>query len=88
MMRPVKKHRHMRLLGSVDGNHTNKIPRQFRGNSLWKQLKLRGMKEKFIEQLLLGAQQSLNGDTTLLCKLLTTKQRDKLFSFLNNNKGE
>lgn len=84
MMKPIKKHRHIRLLGSVDGNHTNKTPRQFRGNSLWKLLKKQGMDEKFIRQLYLGAQQSLNGDTTLLCKLLTTKQRDKLFSFLND----
>jgi len=85
-MRPIKKHRHIRLIGSVDGNHTNKIPRQFRGDSLWKLLKKQGMDEDVIRLLYVGAQLSLKGDNTLLCRLLTTKQQDKLFSFLNKNK--
>lgn len=68
MTKQIKKHRHLRLLGQIDGNHLHKVPRDYVECS------------EFLPLLT----KALKGDLTGLLKILNSREKDRLYSFLNN----
>lgn len=64
----IKKHRHIRLLGQIDGNHLHSQPKDYRGET------------EFLPLLT----KALDGDLSGLLKILTSREKDRLFSYLNN----
>lgn len=65
----VKKHRHIRLLGQIDGQHLHSVPKDYRGEN---------------EEKLDLFTQALAGDPSGLLKILNAREKDRLFSYLNN----
>lgn len=68
----VKKHRHIRLLGQIDGNHLHKTPGDYVAE------------EEYLEL----CEKALAGDISGLMKILNKQEQRKLFSFLNNMRAE
>lgn len=64
----VKKHRHIRLLGQINGDHLHSQPKDYRGET------------EFLPLLT----KALEGDVSGLCKILNSREKDRMFSYLNN----
>lgn len=64
----VKKHRHIRLLGQIDGNHLHKTPSDYVAETETLEL----------------CEKALAGDVSGLLKILNGREKDRMFSFLNN----
>lgn len=87
MAKLVKRHRHIRLLGKIDGKHKVHLqPKDMVADSMYAKLVKLGFDESYIAILMLAAKQAMNGNPGTLCKLLNSREQDRLFSFLNNNK--
>lgn len=66
----IKKHRHIRLLGQINGDHLHKVPRDY-------------LEDKEDLELF---RKALEGDTSGLLKILNSREKDRMFSYLNNLK--
>lgn len=66
MAKLIKKHRHIRLLGQINGDHLHKVPRDFIRNSEYLPLLTK----------------ALEGDISGLLNILNNKEQMRLFSYL------